>query len=172
MGDAEYLAAFDRVLLPAAREFAPEIVLVSAGFDAAEGDPLGAMRLTPAGYAQMTARLATLAGGRLVLALEGGYDLEAIAKSAAACLRVLLGEAPPARESGAPSCRGVGDPGCRQRSAAICRSWYRESVSCAVSEPTRAKNMSHCVSQGSPCVPRNASAAPPVASAVHHSTNS
>jgi len=103
MGDAEYLAAFDRILLPVAREFAPEIVLVSAGFDAAEGDPLGAMRLTPAGYAQMTARLATLAGGRLVLALEGGYDLEAIAKSAAACLRVLLGEAPPARESGPPS---------------------------------------------------------------------
>jgi histone deacetylase 6 len=102
MGDVEYLAAFDRVLLPAAREFAPEIVLVSAGFDAAEGDPLGAMRLTPAGYAQMTARLATLAQGRLVLALEGGYDLEAISKSAAACLRVLLGEAPPAIESGVP----------------------------------------------------------------------
>ena len=102
MGDAEYLAAFDRVLLPAAREFAPEIVLVSAGFDAAEGDPLGAMRLTPSGYAQMTARLATLAEGRLVLALEGGYDLEAISKSAAACLRVLLGEAPPAIETGTP----------------------------------------------------------------------
>ena len=103
MGDAEYLAAFDRILLPAASEFAPEIVLVSAGFDAAAGDPLGAMRVTPAGYAQMTARLATLAGGRLVLALEGGYDLEAISKSAAACLRVLLGEAPPAHETGPPS---------------------------------------------------------------------
>jgi histone deacetylase 6 len=50
----------------------------------------------------MTARLATLAQGRLVLALEGGYDLEAISKSAAACLRVLLGEAPPAIESGVP----------------------------------------------------------------------
>ena len=102
MGDAEYLAAFDRVLLPIARDFRPDLVLVSAGFDAADGDPLGAMRLTPAGYAQMTARLATLAGGRLVLALEGGYDLEAIARSAAACLRVLLGEAPPALEPGEP----------------------------------------------------------------------
>jgi histone deacetylase 6 len=91
-GDAEYLAAFDRVLLPAARSFAPDLVLVSAGFDAAAGDPLGAMGVTPAGYARMTARLRELAGGRLVLALEGGYDLRAISESAAACLRVLLGE--------------------------------------------------------------------------------
>jgi histone deacetylase 4/5 len=94
MGDAEYLAAFDRVLLPIARDFRPDFVLVSAGFDAAAGDPLGAMRISPAGYAQMTQRLATLAGGRIVLALEGGYDLEAIANSAAACVRVLLGGAP------------------------------------------------------------------------------
>jgi histone deacetylase 6 len=95
MGDTEYLAAFDRVLLPIAREFAPDLVLVSAGFDAADGDPLGAMRVSPAGYAAMTARLREIAGGRLVLALEGGYDLEAISASAAASLRVLLGEGPP-----------------------------------------------------------------------------
>ena len=92
MGDAEYLAAFDRVLLPIARSFRPEIVLVSAGFDAAEGDLLGQMRVTPDGFAAMTARLRTLSGGRLLLALEGGYNLEAIAASAGACLRVLLGE--------------------------------------------------------------------------------
>ena len=95
MGDAEYLEAFDRVLLPIARSFAPDIVLVSCGFDAADGDPLGGMRLSPAGYAAMTARLRELAGGRLVLALEGGYDLDAISRSAEACLRVLLGEAAP-----------------------------------------------------------------------------
>ena len=92
MGDKEYLAAFDRVLLPVARKFRPDIVLVSAGFDAAEGDLLGQMRVTPGGFAAMTARLRTLNGGRLLLALEGGYNLEAIAASAAACLRVLLGE--------------------------------------------------------------------------------
>src|SRR5207249_3873679 len=103
MGDAEYLAAFDRLLLPIAREFRPDLVLVSAGFDAAAGDPLGAMRLTPAGYARMTARLKELAHGRLVLALEGGYDLEAIARSAAACLRVLLGETPPPADPRLPS---------------------------------------------------------------------
>jgi histone deacetylase 6 len=103
MGDAEYLAAFDRVLLPVARVFAPDLVLVSAGFDAAEGDPLGSMRISPAGYAAMTARLLALASGRLVLALEGGYALDAIAASAAACLRVLLGAPPPAAGFGPPS---------------------------------------------------------------------
>ena len=91
-GDADYLAAFDRVLLPIARRFEPDLVLVSCGFDAADGDPLGSMRLSPAGYAAMTRRLETLAGGRLVLALEGGYNLPVIARSAEACLRVLLDE--------------------------------------------------------------------------------
>jgi histone deacetylase 6 len=94
-GDAEYLAAFDRVLLPVARDFAPELVLVSAGYDAADGDLLGSMRITPAGYARLTQRLLGLAGGRVVLALEGGYNLDAIARSAEASLRVLLGEAAP-----------------------------------------------------------------------------
>jgi histone deacetylase 6 len=102
-GDTEYLAAFDRVLLPIAREFFPDLVLVSAGFDAAQGDPLGSMRVTPAGYAQMTARLRELAGGRLVLALEGGYNLTAISRSADACLRILLGEDPPSAPAGEAS---------------------------------------------------------------------
>ncbi len=101
--DADYLAAFDRVLLPIAAAFKPGLVLVSCGFDAAEGDPLGSMRLSPEGYARMTVRLAALASGKLVLALEGGYNLEAISRSAAACARVLLGEPAPSQESGAPS---------------------------------------------------------------------
>jgi acetoin utilization deacetylase AcuC-like enzyme len=102
-GDAEYLAAFDRILLPIAGDFGPDLVLVSAGFDAADGDPLGGMLLTPAGYAQLTTRLMPLAAGKLVLALEGGYHLDAIAASAAACLRVLLGEAPPSPGPGEPA---------------------------------------------------------------------
>ena len=88
MGDAEYLAAFDACCCRSPAAFAPDLVLVSAGFDAADGDPLGAMRLSPAGYAAMTARLAGLAGGRLVLALEGGYNLDAISsrpRRACAC---------------------------------------------------------------------------------------
>ena len=96
MGDAEYLAAFDQVVLPIAREFAPEAVLVCAGFDAAHGDPLGGGEVSPLGFAHMTSpRLSELAAGRLVLSLEGGYNLKANADCAAACMRVLLGEAPP-----------------------------------------------------------------------------
>jgi histone deacetylase 6 len=102
-GDADYLAAFDRVLLPIAERFAPDLVLVSCGFDAAEGDLLGSMRITPKGYAQLTARLRTLAGGKLVLALEGGYNLEAISTSAAACVRMLLGEKDPEERGEVPS---------------------------------------------------------------------
>lgn len=111
MGDSEYLAAFDRVLQPIARQFRPEVVLVSAGFDAAEGDPLGDMRVSPPGYALMTSRLLSLAGGRVVLALEGGYNLEAITLSSAACLRVLLGDSPPSerRELPLPAATGILD---------------------------------------------------------------
>ena len=101
-GDADYLAAFHRLVMPIAREYGPELVLVSAGFDAARGDPLGGMALTPAGYAQMTAQLQTLGGGRVVIALEGGYNLRSISTSAAACLRVLLGEPPSPIERGPP----------------------------------------------------------------------
>lgn len=102
MGDPEYIAAFDRVLLPIARDFAPDLTLVSAGFDAADGDPLGSMRLSPGGFAAMTSRLLSLSDGRVVLALEGGYNLDAISLSAAACLRVLLGEEAPAAALDAP----------------------------------------------------------------------
>jgi len=102
-GDAEYLSAFDRILLPVAARFGPDLVLVSAGFDAAAGDPLGSMRLSSNGYAAMTHRLQTLAGGRLCLALEGGYDLEAISSAAAACLRILLGGPAPPEPTGRPT---------------------------------------------------------------------
>ena len=102
-GDPEYLAAFDRILLPVAERFAPDFVLVSAGFDAAEGDPLGGMRLSSTGYAAMTERLRRLAGGRLALALEGGYDLDAISAAAAACLESLLGGPASSEPAGRPS---------------------------------------------------------------------
>ncbi len=63
-------------------QYAPELVLVSAGFDAAERDPLAEMHLTPRGYGYMTQRLAEQAtksaGGRIALVLEGGYDLRAL----------------------------------------------------------------------------------------------
>ncbi|MEP6770085.1 MAG: histone deacetylase [Acidobacteriota bacterium] len=102
-GDADHLAAFDEILLPIAREFEPDLVLVSCGFDAARGDLLGQQLVSAGGYAELTARLQTLAGGKVVLALEGGYALEAIAEAAAACLRTLLGDPVRGAEAGEPS---------------------------------------------------------------------
>ncbi|KAI9104821.1 hypothetical protein DFS34DRAFT_691050 [Phlyctochytrium arcticum] len=92
--DADYLYAFQHIVMPIAREFSPEIVLISAGFDAAKGDPLGMCQVSPAGFAQMTHMLKSVAGGKLVVCLEGGYNLEATAVSIAAVTEVLLGKAP------------------------------------------------------------------------------
>ncbi|KAG6876790.1 hypothetical protein C0992_011752 [Termitomyces sp. T32_za158] len=94
MADADYIYAFQKIVMPIAMEFAPELVIISAGFDAAEGDDLGECHVSPAGYAHMTHMLAGLAGGRLVVALEGGYNLDSISRSALAVTSVLLGEAP------------------------------------------------------------------------------
>lgn len=94
MRDADYLHAFQKVIMPIALEFAPELVIISAGFDAADGDDLGECHVTPAGYAHMTHMLAGLAGGKLVVALEGGYNLTSISDSALAVVKVLLGEPP------------------------------------------------------------------------------
>uniref|UniRef100_A0A673XU27 Protein deacetylase HDAC6 n=1 Tax=Salmo trutta TaxID=8032 RepID=A0A673XU27_SALTR len=92
MGDAEYLAAFHSVVMPIAREFDPGLVLVSAGFDAARGDPLGGYQVTPPGYAHLTHLLMGLAGGRVLVILEGGYNLTAISESMSACTSILLGD--------------------------------------------------------------------------------
>uniref|UniRef100_A0A4W6GBP9 Histone deacetylase n=1 Tax=Lates calcarifer TaxID=8187 RepID=A0A4W6GBP9_LATCA len=93
MGDAEYLAAFRTVVMPIANEFAPDVVLVSSGFDAVDGHapPLGGYKLTAKCLGYLTRQLMGLAGGRLVLALEGGHDLTAICDASEACVSALLG---------------------------------------------------------------------------------
>ncbi|XP_041856753.1 histone deacetylase 4 isoform X4 [Melanotaenia boesemani] len=93
MGDAEYLAAFRTVVMPIANEFAPDVVLVSSGFDAVEGHapPLGGYSVTAKCFGYLTRQLMGLAGGRLVLALEGGHDLTAICDASEACISALLG---------------------------------------------------------------------------------
>ncbi|XP_008114638.2 histone deacetylase 7 isoform X1 [Anolis carolinensis] len=93
MGDPEYLAAFRTVVMPIAREFCPDVVLVSAGFDAAEGHPppLGGYKVSPKCFGYMTQQLMNVAGGALVLALEGGHDLTAICDASEACVSALLG---------------------------------------------------------------------------------
>jgi acetoin utilization deacetylase AcuC-like enzyme len=102
-GDAEYAAIFDELLDPIADAYRPDLVLVSAGFDAHRDDPLGGMGVTAGGFAALCGRMRDIArrhaGERLVLVLEGGYDLGALAESARACVEVLAGPDSPARSS-------------------------------------------------------------------------
>jgi acetoin utilization deacetylase AcuC-like enzyme len=98
-GDADYAAAFDHVFVPAISRFAPDIVLISAGFDAFEHDPLAGMRVTHAGFAAMAQRLRAVAeqtsAGRIVAVLEGGYDLDGLAGGMTGVLSALTGPATP-----------------------------------------------------------------------------
>jgi len=96
-GDAEYVGVFQRVLVPAARAFRPDLWIVSCGFDAHEDDPLASMQVTGAGYAALTAIVRALAdehsGGRLVFVLEGGYSLSGLREGTDAVLDGLLADA-------------------------------------------------------------------------------
>ncbi len=98
-GDAEYVGAVQRLLVPAAQAFRPELILVSCGFDPHADDPLAAMEVSGAGFAAMTALLRALAddlcGGRLVLVLEGGYAVSGLRDGAGAVLDALLAEPSP-----------------------------------------------------------------------------
>jgi acetoin utilization deacetylase AcuC-like enzyme len=94
-GDEKYLKVFNEILAPAAERYKPQLILVSAGYDAHWADNLGSQRLTVTGYAQFTEILMNLAqklcDGKLVLTLEGGYNLAALAASVRATFDVLLG---------------------------------------------------------------------------------
>uniref|UniRef100_A0ACD5UYU6 Uncharacterized protein n=2 Tax=Avena sativa TaxID=4498 RepID=A0ACD5UYU6_AVESA len=94
VGDNDYIFAFQHVVLPIAAEFAPDITIISAGFDAARGDPLGCCDVTPAGYSLMTAMLTSCSEGKLLVILEGGYNLRSISSSATEVVKVLLGDSP------------------------------------------------------------------------------
>ncbi|WDK09336.1 histone deacetylase domain-containing protein [Colletotrichum graminicola] len=95
MGDGEYMAAFQKIIMPIANEFSPDLVVISAGFDAAAGDELGGCFVTATCYAHMTHMLMSLADGKVAVCLEGGYNLQAISTSAVAVARTLMGEPPP-----------------------------------------------------------------------------
>ncbi|MFN2444009.1 MAG: histone deacetylase [Vicinamibacterales bacterium] len=117
--DADYDLVFDRVVIPVLHEFRPELLLVSAGFDAHERDPLAGMRMTTSGYGRLTGRLLeaadALCNGRAVFVTEGGYDPSALHD----CLTTVVGlaaetvsgdaSAPPAGETkrGAAATRTV-----------------------------------------------------------------
>ena len=96
VGDLGYQRVFDQVLVPVAQRYRPELILASAGYDGHWMDPIGMMLLSVSGYANLTRSLLSLANdlcaGRLVLTLEGGYNLEALALCIKATFAMLLGE--------------------------------------------------------------------------------
>ncbi|XP_076621765.1 histone deacetylase 6 isoform X1 [Colletes latitarsis] len=104
MGDAEYIAAFQQVIMPIAYMFNPELILVSAGFDACIGDPLGGCLVTPEMYGHLTHWLSSLANGRIILSLEGGYNINSISHAMTICTKTLLGDPLPMLESNQIPC--------------------------------------------------------------------
>ena len=112
-GDIEAINAFESRFHPAIERFAPELILISAGFDAHARDPLGGLRMTERGFAQLAERVRSLAerfcDGRVVAVLEGGYDPPALGRSVAAVLRALDGAASGGYDG--PSRAAPADPG-------------------------------------------------------------
>ncbi|XP_031628963.1 histone deacetylase 6 isoform X2 [Contarinia nasturtii] len=92
MGDSDYIAAFQRIIMPIAYEFNPELVIVSAGFDAVVGDPIGHYNVTPEAYGYFTQWLSSLANGKIILCLEGGYNVNSISHAMTMCTKALLGD--------------------------------------------------------------------------------
>jgi len=94
LGDAQYKLAIQNKLLPAVKEFRPNLLLISAGFDAYKHDVLGRMKVTPQGFAELTRMVKTVArehcNDRLVAVLEGGYNLEGLGECVEAHVRVLM----------------------------------------------------------------------------------
>lgn len=102
VADADYVYAFHKVIIPIISEFDPDLVIVSAGFDAADGDLIGQCHVTPAGYGQLTHMLKAVARGKVTVILEGGYNLDSVSKSALGVVKVLIGEPPEATISAQP----------------------------------------------------------------------
>jgi acetoin utilization deacetylase AcuC-like enzyme len=116
--DDDYDVVFRHIVVPVVTLFNPGLVLVSAGYDAHELDPLGGMRMTDAGYGRLTRHLVAVAdqcaAGRLVMVTEGGYHLPALAASLDASLRALDGED---REVGAATVQAKAEPPVRGNAA-------------------------------------------------------
>ncbi|HUU00102.1 MAG TPA: histone deacetylase [Myxococcota bacterium] len=110
MGDREYRAIFSKVLAPVVEQFSPDLILVSTGFDTYRRDPLGGMKMTAEGYGALTYELVQLAeavcSGKLVLVLEGGYNLEGLSNGVAFAIRALLGEYQPEPQDEDPGLAG------------------------------------------------------------------
>ena len=105
-GDGDYTRILDEVIGPIGRQYKPDLVMVSAGYDIYEEDPLGAMRVSVKGFALIMSRMLALAdevcGGKLVAVLEGGYHIQGLTNGVKACLNAM---------SAAPAERPAGSPG-------------------------------------------------------------
>ncbi|HSD77475.1 MAG TPA: histone deacetylase [Solirubrobacteraceae bacterium] len=102
-GDATWGSVMEHVVVPLGRSYEPQLILVSAGFDAHRDDPLADCMVSDAGFAAMTASLRRLADALdvpLGLVLEGGYDVGALSRSLVACLEVLTADAAPEPDAG------------------------------------------------------------------------
>src|SRR5690606_10193362 len=108
-GDDDFVALYQALLVPIAADFRPDLVVVSAGFDAHRDDPLGGMRMTAAGFEALAAIVRGIADrhadGRLLLVLEGGYDLDALVDGARPCRDTMRAEHADAPPPGAPGDR-------------------------------------------------------------------
>lgn len=91
IGDDEYIYAFETIVIPVLKEYRPDVILVSCGFDAAENDPLGKMSVSPIGYSYMTHQLKKLSS-KVIVALEGGYNLDSLSRCSEAIIRTLMNE--------------------------------------------------------------------------------
>lgn len=102
-GDDDYLAAWEHLLLPISSAFNPQLIVVSAGFDAAEGDPIGQCGVTPRGYQALTRKLQSVANAGIVMVLEGGYHLDSLGECVHGCLEQLMQNADHCSLSGSES---------------------------------------------------------------------
>jgi acetoin utilization deacetylase AcuC-like enzyme len=138
--DHDFETVFSRIIDPILRQFEPDLVMMSAGFDAHAHDPLGGMRLTPEGFAAMTMALRGIAasscGGRVVAVTEGGYDLHALGACLDATIAALNGPLRPPvwPRSGVASDRG--DRAAATAAAALQPFWHLPRTSHPASAPS------------------------------------
>ncbi len=126
-GDADLDEVFRAVVVPVLDRFRPELLLVSAGFDAHHDDPLGGFRMTPSGFAHLARQLEGVAqrhaGGRVVYVTEGGYSLEGLTSSLDAVLGVLAGRETAAPDVDVPGDRSRGRAAAAEARAALQGAW-------------------------------------------------
>jgi len=133
-GDQDFNRILNELLVPVAREYRPEFILVSCGFDIYGGDPLGTMRVTPHGFATMTRIVRHLAAevchGRLLVTLEGGYNLNGMRDGALAVLTALSGEKlgpdlPDFREEGKGAAQEGDQPLYLKQAIALAKNYWK-----------------------------------------------